>query len=115
MGDRYVVEKMREQGFNLGGEQSGHMIMSDFATTGDGLIAALQILTIMRLGEKPISELGRVFEPLPQLFEKISAFSTGAPLEDKRVIESIKQGETRLGKQGRFAGAKNLALSRLFA
>ncbi len=106
VGDRYVVEKMREQGFNLGGEQSGHMIMSDFATTGDGLIAALQILTIMRLGEKPISELGRVFEPLPQLLKNIR-FSSGAPLEDKRVIESIKQGETRLGKQGRLLVRKS--------
>ena len=106
VGDRYVVEKMREQGFNLGGEQSGHMIMSDFATTGDGLIAALQILTIMRLGEKPISELGRVFEPLPQLLKNIR-FSSGAPLEDKRVIEGIKQGETRLGKQGRLLVRKS--------
>jgi phosphoglucosamine mutase len=66
VGDRYVLERMRRLGCNLGGEQSGHIIMTDFATTGDGLLAALQILAVMRRGDRPMSELGRVFTPLPQ-------------------------------------------------
>lgn len=106
VGDRYVVEKMRAKGFNLGGEQSGHMIMSDFATTGDGLVAALQTLAIMRQTDTAISELGRVFDPLPQLLKNIR-FSTGAPLEHKRVIDCIKHGEKQLGKQGRLVIRKS--------
>lgn len=106
VGDRYVVEKMRAKGFNLGGEQSGHMIMSDFATTGDGLIAALQVLAIMRLSDKPMSEIGRVFDPVPQLLKNIR-FSSGAPLEQQRVIDCIQDAEARLGSQGRLVIRKS--------
>ncbi|MGC6512840.1 MAG: phosphoglucosamine mutase [Parvibaculales bacterium] len=106
VGDRYVVEQMRQKGFNLGGEQSGHMIMSDFATTGDGLIAALQVLTIMRLTDKPVSMLGRVFEPLPQLLKNIR-FSGGSPLNEESVKQAIAEGENRLGNSGRLVIRKS--------
>ena len=71
VGDRYVVEHMRAHGFNLGGEQSGHVVLSDFATTGDGLIAALQVLAVMAETEKPLSEICRLFDPLPQLLRNV--------------------------------------------
>ena len=71
VGDRYVVEHMRQHGFNLGGEQSGHMVMSDFGTTGDGLVAALQVLAVMKQTERPVSDLCRVFEPVPQILENV--------------------------------------------
>ena len=106
VGDRYVVEQMREKGFNLGGEQSGHMIMSDFATTGDGLIAALQVLTVMRLTDKPVSMLGRVFEPLPQLLKNVR-FSGDSPLDAELVQQAIAEGENRLGNSGRLVIRKS--------
>ena len=101
VGDRYVVEHMREHGFNLGGEQSGHIVMSDYATTGDGLLAALQVLTeVVRQG-KPVSEVCNVFTPFPQLLKNVK-FSGGAPLENKIVKAAIKDAEVQLGKTGRL-------------
>jgi phosphoglucosamine mutase len=101
VGDRYVVEHMREHGFNVGGEQSGHIVMSDYATTGDGLLAALQVLSeVVRQG-KPVSEVCNMFEPLPQVLKNVR-FSGGKPLDDKKVISSIADAEKRLGKQGRL-------------
>jgi phosphoglucosamine mutase len=101
VGDRYVVEHMRQHGFNLGGEQSGHMVMSDFSTTGDGLIAALQVLAVMKKADKPVSDLCRVFTPVPQILENVR-FSTGAPLEHDDVKAIIAACEVKLGNQGRL-------------
>ena len=101
VGDRYVVQHMREHGFNLGGEQSGHMIMSDFATTGDGLVAALQVLAVVQAENKPVSEVCRKFEPVPQLMKNVR-YASGQPLEDKLVKEVIGEAENRLGTSGRL-------------
>ncbi|MCP4182247.1 MAG: phosphoglucosamine mutase [Hyphomicrobiales bacterium] len=101
VGDRYVVEYMRKHGFNFGGEQSGHMVMSDFTTTGDGLIAALQVLSVVRGGEKPVSEVCRKFEPVPQLLKNVR-FDNGNPLEDGQVVEAIEDGRSMLGDSGRL-------------
>jgi len=100
VGDRYVVEAMRAEAFNFGGEQSGHLIFDDYATTGDGLIAALQVLAVLVTAEKPASEVCRIFEPLPQLLKNVS-FNGGAPLETETVQSAIRDGEARLGDAGR--------------
>ena len=100
VGDRYVVERMRELGCNLGGEQSGHLVMADHGTTGDGLAAALQILAIVAGASKPVSEACRLFEPLPQILRNVAVNGT-APLEDTRVKMAIAAGEARLGADGR--------------
>ena len=101
VGDRYVMARMREGGFNIGGEQSGHVILSDFSTTGDGLIAALQVLTVMIESGKPMSALGRQFEPVLQLLENVR-FAGGKPLEHKSVKEAIADGESQLNGSGRI-------------
>ena len=101
VGDRYVMQRMREGGFNVGGEQSGHLILSDFSTTGDGLIAALQVLAVMVQSGKPMSALGRQFEPVPQLLENVR-FAGGKPLEAKAVKEAIADGEAQLNGAGRI-------------
>ena len=84
VGDRYVLEEMHKGGFNVGGEQSGHIILSDFSTTGDGLIAALQVLAVLAQDGKPASEAAHLFEPLPQVLENVR-FKKGSPLDDARV------------------------------
>ena len=101
VGDRYVLEAMRAHGFNVGGEQSGHLILSDHATTGDGLIAALQILSVMVQSGKPASELLHLFDPLPQLLKNVR-FAGGAPLETAAVKAAILAGEARLNGAGRL-------------
>jgi phosphoglucosamine mutase len=101
VGDRYVMQRMREGGFNVGGEQSGHLILSDFSTTGDGLIAALQVLAVMIETGRPMSALGRQFEPVPQLLENVR-FAGGKPLEAKTVKEAIADGEAQLNGAGRI-------------
>ncbi|AAK22104.1 phosphoglucosamine mutase [Caulobacter vibrioides] len=101
VGDRYVMQRMREGGFNVGGEQSGHLILSDFSTTGDGLIAALQVLAVMVETDKPMSALGRQFEPVPQLLENVR-FVGGKPLEAAAVKEAIADGEAQLNGAGRI-------------
>ena len=101
VGDRYVLEAMRARGFNVGGEQSGHLILSDHATTGDGLIAALQILSVMVQSGKPASELLHLFDPLPQLLKNVR-FAGGAPLETAAVKAAILAGEARLNGAGRL-------------
>jgi phosphoglucosamine mutase len=101
VGDRYVMQRMREGGFNVGGEQSGHLILSDFSTTGDGLIAALQVLAVMVETDKPMSALGRQFEPVPQLLENVR-FAGGKPLEAAAVKEAIADGESQLNGAGRI-------------
>ena len=106
VGDRYVVEHMRAHGFNLGGEPSGHMVLSDFSTTGDGLIAALQVLAVMRQTDKPISALANLFEPVPQILENVH-ISGGLPLDDAAVQAAIAAGEQKLGKDGRLVIRKS--------
>jgi phosphoglucosamine mutase len=101
VGDRYVVESMREKGFNLGGEQSGHIILGDHGTTGDGLIAALQVLAALVVSGGRASETCRVFEPLPQLLRNIS-LDGGLALEDEAVQGAISAGTKRLGPKGRL-------------
>jgi phosphoglucosamine mutase len=100
VGDRYVVERMRAEGCNIGGEQSGHIILSDYGTTGDGLIAALQLLAVIVRAGKPVSETARLFQPLPQLLKNLK-FNGGQPLERDEVKAAIKDGEAALGDRGR--------------
>ncbi|MBX3488979.1 MAG: phosphoglucosamine mutase [Parvibaculum sp.] len=106
VGDRYVVEYMREHGYNVGGEQSGHIVLKDFSTTGDGLIAALQVLAVLKSGNKPVSALCHLFDPLPQLLKNVR-FRRGEPLREKEVEEAIREGEARLGKTGRLVIRKS--------
>jgi phosphoglucosamine mutase len=100
VGDRYVMERMREGGFNLGGEASGHIILSDVSTTGDGLIAALQVLAVMVQSGQPMSALARQFEPAPQKLENVR-FKGGEPLADPKVKAAIAEAEKRLNGAGR--------------
>jgi phosphoglucosamine mutase len=101
VGDRYVMGKMREGGFNLGGEQSGHIILSDYSTTGDGLISALQVLAELVRSGKPMSALARQFEPVPQKLENVR-FAGGRPLENAAVKSAIAEAEQRLNGAGRL-------------
>ena len=106
VGDRYVLEEMRKGGFNVGGEQSGHIILSDFSTTGDGLIAALQVLAVLAQDGKPASEAAHLYEPLPQVLENVR-FRTGSPLEDAKVKSSIDDANAKLGASGRILVRKS--------
>ena len=101
VGDRYVIERMREKGYNVGGEQSGHVIFSDYATTGDGLVSALQVLAVVRKVGRPVSEVCRRFEPLPQVFRNVR-FTGGKPLEHPAVAKAIADATARLGDRGRL-------------
>ncbi len=100
VGDRYVVEYMRKHGFNLGGEQSGHLVLLDNATTGDGLLAALQILHMIKSKNLPASEALNVFKPCPQVLKNIS-FSGDSPLNNDTVRKSIDAAQSRFGDAGR--------------
>jgi phosphoglucosamine mutase len=101
VGDRYVVEHMRAQGFNVGGEQSGHIVLSDYATTGDGLLAALQVLAEVARQGKPVSEICNLFEPLPQVLKNVR-FKGNNPLDNSKVVDAIRAAESRLGNLGRL-------------
>ncbi len=101
VGDRYVVEHMRSHDFNIGGEQSGHIVLSDHGTTGDGLVAALQILAAVKRTGRTVSELCHRFEPVPQLLRNVR-FSGGKPLEDAVVKQAIADAEAELAKSGRL-------------
>jgi phosphoglucosamine mutase len=107
VGDRYVLERMRADGFNLGGEQSGHIIMTDHATTGDGLMAALQALSALIKSRKPASETFRAFEPVPQLLKNVRVADATAALQAKALIAAIAAGEKKLGKGGRILVRKS--------
>lgn len=107
VGDRYVVEKMRKQGYNVGGEQSGHIVLSDFSTTGDGLLAALQVLAAMVNSERPLSELGNVFTPVPQNLINVRYAKGSEPLENAEVKATIARVKKRLGKSGRMVIRKS--------
>jgi phosphoglucosamine mutase len=100
VGDRYVLEHMREHGFNVGGEQSGHIILSDYTTTGDGFVAALQILAVIKRQQKPASEVCRRFEPLPQILRNVR-YKNGKPLENPNVSKIIAGATSRLNGSGR--------------
>ena len=102
VGDRYVMARMREGGFNLGGEQSGHLILSDFSTTGDGMIAALQVLAVMRRTGKKMSELARQFDPVPQKLENVKFAKGGEPLKNEKVQSVIAEAEKKLSGSGRI-------------
>ncbi len=101
VGDRYVLEYMRAHGFNLGGEQSGHIILTDYCTTGDGLVAALQLLAVIKRKMRPVSEVCHRFEPLPQILKNVR-FKIAAPLEEERVTKAIESGRRKLGNSGRL-------------
>jgi phosphoglucosamine mutase len=101
VGDRYVLEHMREHGYNVGGEQSGHIILSDYGTTGDGLVAALQVLAVVKRRGKPVSQVCHRFEPLPQILKNVR-FKAGQPLAEERVLRVIEDGKQRLAKSGRL-------------
>jgi phosphoglucosamine mutase len=107
VGDRYVVEAMREGGYNLGGEQSGHIVMTDFVTTGDGLIAALQFLAAMVETGKPASALARVFPAFPQVLTNVRYRKGAAPLDEASVRAAISAGEARMGGHGRLVIRKS--------
>lgn len=101
VGDRYVVEHMRKHDFNVGGEQSGHIVLSDFATTGDGLVAALQVMACVQRMGRPVSEVCRRFEPVPQVLKNVR-HSGGNPLNDALVKTAIADAEAMLGTSARL-------------
>ncbi|HEV7256832.1 MAG TPA: phosphoglucosamine mutase [Bosea sp. (in: a-proteobacteria)] len=101
VGDRYVLEHMRNHGFNLGGEQSGHIILSDFGTTGDGLVAALQLMAAVKRQDRPVSEVCHAFEPLPQILKNVR-YKQGQPLSEKPVVSAIEAARQLLGESGRL-------------
>ena len=101
VGDRYVVEHMLRHGYNVGGEQSGHIVLSDFSTTGDGLVTALQILAVVAQSGKPVSEVCNRFEPLPQVLKNVR-YKSGQPLDNVAVRRAIDSGKSKLGKAGRL-------------
>ena len=105
VGDRYVVEHMRSNGHNLGGEQSGHVVMTDYATTGDGLVAALQVLAV--LDGKKASQALRVFKPAPQVLTNVRFAGSVKPLDTDTVKQTIKSVETKLGSRGRLVVRKS--------
>jgi phosphoglucosamine mutase len=101
VGDRYVLEHMREHGYNVGGEASGHIIMSDHTTTGDGFVAALQILAVVKKQNQKVSEICHRFDPLPQVLKNVR-YRSGKPLESANVCSAIKEAERRLNGHGRL-------------
>jgi len=101
VGDRYVVEHIREHNFNLGGEQSGHIILSDYSTTGDGIIAALQILAYLREAGGKLSKHSTLFKPMPQLLKNVKYGGT-SPLENQTVQQEINKASATLGNRGRI-------------
>jgi phosphoglucosamine mutase len=101
VGDRYVLEHMREHGYNLGGEPSGHIILSDFTTTGDGFVAALQVLAVVQKQNKPVSQVCHRFSALPQVLKNVR-YRSGHPLETTKVRSAIEDAEQRLNGHGRL-------------
>jgi phosphoglucosamine mutase len=101
VGDRYVLEHMRQHGYNVGGEQSGHIILSDFTTTGDGFVAALQILAVVKKQDQPVSKVCHRFDPLPQVLKNVR-YRSGKPLENAAVRSAIESAQQRLNGQGRL-------------
>jgi phosphoglucosamine mutase len=102
VGDRHVAEAMRQQGYNLGGEQSGHIILSDYTTTGDGLVAALQLLAVVKKLDRPVSDVVHLFEPLPQVLKSVRTKGGKHALENGAVRKMIEDVTGRLGESGRL-------------
>jgi len=107
VGDRYVLEEMKKFGYNFGGEQSGHMVLGDFSTTGDGLIAALQVLEILIIQKKPLSKIANIFELMPQILHNVKYRGDDNPLENAQVQTAIKAAELRLKGEGRVLVRKS--------
>ena len=107
VGDRYVVERMRADGFNVGGEQSGHVVLSDFVTTGDGAITALQVIAEVIRSGKPASEVCKLFDPMPQVLENVRFKRDTQPLDVETVQVAIAKGEERLNGSGRLVIRKS--------
>jgi phosphoglucosamine mutase len=101
VGDRYVLEHMRAHGFNVGGESSGHIILSDYTTTGDGLLTALQVLAVVKKQGQPVSNVCHRFDPLPQVLKNVR-YGSGKPLENAKVRNAIKDAQARLDGHGRL-------------
>jgi phosphoglucosamine mutase len=101
VGDRYVLEHMREHGYNVGGEQSGHIILSDYTTTGDGFVAALQVLAVVQKQAQPVSQVCHRFDALPQVLKNVR-YKSGKPLEHANVRSAIRNAEQRLNGHGRL-------------
>ena len=101
VGDRYVLEHMRQHGYNVGGEQSGHVILSDYCTTGDGLVAAMQVMAVVKRRGRPVSEVCHAFDPLPQILKNVR-FKGGKPLEQADVAKAIAAAKEKLGNDGRL-------------
>ena len=101
VGDRYVLDHMRSHGYNVGGEASGHIILSDYTTTGDGLLAALQVLAVVKKHDRPVSEVCHRFDPLPQIMKNVR-YKSGAPLENAEVRSAIELAQARLNVHGRL-------------
>jgi phosphoglucosamine mutase len=101
VGDRYVLDHMRSHGYNVGGEASGHIILSDYTTTGDGLLAALQVLAVVKKQDRPVSEVCHRFDPLPQILKNVR-YKSGAPLENAEVRSAIELAQARLNVHGRL-------------
>jgi phosphoglucosamine mutase len=106
VGDRYVIEEMAKGGYNVGGEQSGHIVLNDFCTTGDGLIAGLQVLATIAADGKPASEVCHLFEPLPQVLKNVR-FKSGAPLENEKVKKVMEAAAAMLANKGRILVRKS--------
>ncbi len=101
VGDRYVIERMRQNGYNVGGEQSGHIIFSDYATTGDGLVSALQVLAVVHKLGRPVSEVCHCFDPVPQVLRNVR-FNGGKPLDNPLVAKAIAEANAQLAGRGRL-------------
>ena len=112
VGDRYVLEEIKKGGYNFGGEQSGHIVLSDYSTTGDGLVAALQVLSLLVSQEKKVSELFNLYKPAPQILKNLKLTSSSNPLEIKEVQDFISEKQKLLGQKGRIlvrkSGTENL-------
>ena len=112
VGDRYVLEEMKKGGYNFGGEQSGHIVLGDYSTTGDGLVAALQILEILCSTKKPISEIVNIFKLYPQILKNVKYQNGANPLDKADVQSAIKSAQEKLGNEGRIlvrkSGTENL-------
>lgn len=106
VGDRHVVDHMRKHGFNVGGEQSGHIVLSDYATTGDGLVAALQVMNVIQNSGRNVSEICNKFEPVPQVLKNVR-YSQGEPLEAESVKKAIANAKEKFGNSGRVVIRKS--------
>ena len=107
VGDKYVVQKMRDEGCNLGGEQSGHIVATDFATTGDGLIASLQICSALADCQCAASELLNVYTPVPQKTVNAKYRKNNDPLENNKILAEIKKAESKISPAGRLVVRKS--------